>query len=240
MEYVGVDGCPYGWVSVGLSRSGAYAYEKFAGFRELLEHYQDSKLVLVDIPIGLPHGPGGRNCDREARKRLGTRGPTVFPTPTRQAVRQAARSPNDYKAAADVEQRITGKRITKQSFAICGKIAEVDEVVVTRAKGGRPVVREVHPELCFWALSGGQPMNSRKKTREGLEERLDVLRTVEPQTQAIFERARSKFQRRFVAADDIIDALAAAVIGYRSDGVLQTVPEFPPTDARGLPMEIVF
>ena len=240
MEYVGVDGCPFGWVSVGLSRSGSYTCEMFAGFGELLDNYRLAKLVLVDIPIGLPHGPGGRDCDREARRRLGSRGPTVFPTPTRQTVRQAIQSPGDFKAAADLEQRITGKRVTKQSFAICGKIGQVDAVMVSRGRGASPRVREVHPELCFWALSGGQPMCSRKKTKEGLEERLDILRAVEPKTQMIFDSARSKFDRKLVAADDIVDALAAAVIAYRSDGRLQTVPELPPVDAKGLPMEIVF
>ncbi len=113
MEYIGVDGCRFGWVSVGLSQCGVYEIEKFTEFRQLLKHYPHARLVLVDIPICLPQGPGGRDCDREARRKLGARGPTVFPTPTRQTVQQAARSTGDYKASADLEQGITGKRVNR-------------------------------------------------------------------------------------------------------------------------------
>ena len=240
MEYVGVDGCRFGWFSVGLNRSGGYAFKVFTEFEELLEHYGDAKLVLVDIPIGLPHGPGGRDCDREARRKLRPRGSSVFPTPTRQTVRQAAKSPKDYKSAAGVEYRFAGKRISRQSFAICSKIDEVDALMVTRGNWASPAVREVHPELCFWALNDDKPMNSRKKRKEGVEERLQVLKGVEPRTHDIFAEACSKFPRKLVAKDDILDALAAVVTAYRSKGSLQTVPECPPTDSLGLPMEMVY
>ena len=163
MEYVGVDGCRSGWFSVGLDRCGGYRIGQFSAFPELLGHYRDAKLVLVDIPIGLPHGPGGRDCDREARRMLGARGSSVFPTPTRQTVRRTAESTCDYKCAADVEQGITGKRITKQSFAICRKIDEVDAVMIHRGGMSDTVVREVHPEICFWTMNQGKPAISRKR-----------------------------------------------------------------------------
>jgi len=42
----------------------------------------------------------------------------------------------------------------------------VDELL--RGDGdARSRVREVHPEVCFWGLAGGLPMNVHKKDRDG-------------------------------------------------------------------------
>ena len=53
-QFVGVDGCPYGWFSVGLDTATGYEVKAFRTFRKLLDHYAEARLVLVDIPIGLP------------------------------------------------------------------------------------------------------------------------------------------------------------------------------------------
>ena len=109
-KFVGVDGCPYGWFSVGLDNCEGYEVQVFKTFDELLDHYADARLVLVDIPIGLPQGGEGRDCDREARKLLGRpRGSSVFPTPTRPTVKQAAKSPGDYHGAAEMSTALLEK-----------------------------------------------------------------------------------------------------------------------------------
>ena len=78
-EFVGVDGCPRGWFSVGLNASGEYELKTFSSFAELVEYYAAAKLILVDMPIGLPEGPTERLCDPEARKALGKpRNASVF------------------------------------------------------------------------------------------------------------------------------------------------------------------
>ena len=41
--------------------------------------------------------------------------------------------------------------MTKQTFGIIDKIHEVAEVMTTGK--GHPNIREIHPELCFWALN---------------------------------------------------------------------------------------
>ena len=239
-DYVGVDGCSGGWLAVGLNRSGGHGSEVFENFGALLGRYGSADLVLVDIPIGLPDGPGGRDCDREARRRLRPRGSTVFPTPTRSTAHWAAKRRCNYKGAAEVERCQTGKAISRQTFAICPKIAEVDEVLCGRGGDARPTVREVHPEICFWALNGGSPVTSSKKRPRGQKERLRILSTDDPRSALIFEDACKSFLRKCVAKDDILDALAAAVVASRSEGALRTVPEHPPLDAEGLPMEIVY
>ena len=239
-RFVGVDGCPDGWFAVGLNRHGGYEVGVFKTFKELLDRYAGSELVLVDIPIGLPEGEGGRDCDREARKRLGARRSSVFPTPTRQTVKQASESPRDYRAACDVERRLTGKNISQQAFRIAPKIRQVDKALLERGPNAAPQVREVHPELCLWALNHKRPMKYGKKKAEGEKERLEVLKGIEPCAREIFDAACSQFLRKVVARDDIVDALALVVTAHLGHHRLQTVPDRPPRDAKGLPMEIVY
>ena len=96
MRFVGVDGCKGGWFSVGLDQNG-YDFGMFREFAELLPHYQDAELILVDIPIGLPQGNCGRKCDGEARRKLGyPRQLSVVSTPTRLTAYVAAEPPPKY------------------------------------------------------------------------------------------------------------------------------------------------
>ena len=242
-EFVGVDGCRAGWFSVGLSRNDEYELKVFPDFTNLLEHYDTAELILVDIPIGLPEGPGGRVCDREARRKLGwPRMTSVFPAPTRRTVEKASESPKDRKVADDIERRCAGKGLTFQAFSISPKIAEVDRVMVGRSVEETPRIREVHPEVCFWALNEGKAMSSRKKRPEGIEERLRILEKVKLNAKKICDEAESNFLRKDVARDDILDALAAAVTALRGTvgDALQTLPETPPRDPKCIPMEMVF
>ena len=242
MRFVGVDGCKGGWFSAGLGQNG-YDFGIFRGFAELLSHYGDAEIILVDIPIGLPEGPGGRKCDNEARKKLGyPRQLSVFPTPTRLTAYVAAEPPPNIQLARDIERQISGKGLSSQSFAIAPKIAEVDGVLLNPDRKAKPEVREVHPELCFWALNSGQAMESKKKSKEGAEERLNVLRKILPPANVddVYNDACSKFSRKNVAKDDILDALAAAVTAWKGYAHLQTVPEDPPKDPKCLPMEMVY
>ncbi len=86
----------------------------------------------------------------------------------------------------------------------------------------KPLVREVHPELCFWALNGGECLQSNKHTLDGKSKRLSILQKVDSNATEIFEKACSKvcgsYQNSMgkidVAFDDVLDALSAAVTAY--------------------------
>ena len=240
IEFVGVDGCPSGWFSVGFDSLGGYELKVFPAFSELLDYYRDAKLVLVDIPIGLPEGPGGRECDQEARDKLKSRRSSVFPVPTRQTVEQAAESPGDYDCAKNTELRFAGKGISKQAFAIAPKIAQVGKLLRHRDSNVTPKVQEIHPEVCFWALNNECAMKSNKKSDSGEEERIRVLERFEPQTRAMYSKACRRFAGGGVGKDDILDALVAAVTARWAHGRLRTIPECPPTDCKELPMEMVY
>ena len=245
IKFVGVDGCPAGWFCVGFDSSGGYQLQVFPTFSELAEYYQKARLLLVDMPIGLPEAPGGRECDYAARRKLQYKAAAVFPTPTRQTVEQVGESvANDkakaHRAASEVELAVAGKRISRQTFAIAPKIAQLDNTLLRSGANMTAEVREVHPEICFWAFNHGQAMRHPKKRQDGRNERIAVLQRIEPRTQAIFEDACGKFPRKQVAKDDILDALAAAVTAQQGFGRLRTLPESPPMDRNGLSMEMVY
>ena len=240
--YVGVDGCKAGWFSIGFDAQRRAKSAVFATFGELVDHYLAAELILVDIPIGLPEGPDGRACDPKARRLLENpaRKSSVFPVPTRQSAHQARREPKDRVAAAVIELEIAGKSLNAQTFNISSKIAEVDEIMRARNRNEQPKIREVHPELLFWALNGSSAMKANKKKVAGREERLRVLNRVEPSSQVLYENACLKYPRKQVARDDILDAMAAAVTARAGEAQLTTLPASSPKDPKGLPMEMVY
>ena len=250
MRFVGVDGCPYGWFSVAFDENGEYELKVCKTFDQLLEHYKDAELILVDIPIGLPEGPDERECDPAARDLLKPRGSTVFRTPTRHTVEFVTENPKDYGGANRTERRYaknskTGKcvGISKQAFHIIRKIDEVDKVLSDPGRGQKSQVREVHPELCFWALTGGQVIKSKKKVKQGRDKRRHILENIQSGANEVYREARSEFRLKDVARDDILDALVAAVTAYKgtTQGRLEVLPyDHPPKDSKGLPMEMVY
>lgn len=231
----GVDGCRAGWLYFALGRSGEPGWSVVGAIEELVSTANDSDRIFVDVPIGLPRGPEGRFCDREARQRLGTGFTgTVFPAPVR-----AALAADTYEDANRISREETGKGMTQQTFAILPRIREVDGLL-RRSEKARHIVREVHPEICFWALAGGSPLSNRKKTDGGFHERFALLEGFRPSVGEEFARIRTEFRCWDVADDDILDAMAAAITASTDPAALRTLPEHPTMDSRGLPMEMVY
>ncbi|HKJ75685.1 MAG TPA: DUF429 domain-containing protein [Gammaproteobacteria bacterium] len=230
MTTLGIDGARGGWFAVALHADDTWGIGLHTRFEELMATYPDAAPALIDIPIGLPES-GPRQCDQEARRLLGPRGRSVFPVPCRGAVHAP-----DYATACRRNERALGRRLNRQTWNICPRIAEVDTFL--RAHPEKiGILREAHPELAFSALNRGRPMPHSKKTPEGLAERRAVLRTHLPAADAIFEEATACFRRKDLARDDILDALVLAVAAR---GPLIAVPEEPETDTFGLPMEIAY
>lgn len=235
MTAFGVDGCRSGWFFVGKSK-GRTTLGVVAELSELVNTSPDNPVILIDVPIGLRDSEGSpRDCDRLARRLLGRgRGSSVFPAPLR-----AVLNADDYESAVRQSRHLSGKGLSKQAYAIVPKIREVDELL-SGCEKARGMVREIHPELCFWAYARARPMVNRKKSRAGFEERMGVLETVLPDAGAIAESALSRYKRNEVARDDIADALVALATALSAPRVLRTLPSKPPRDSHGLPMEMVF
>lgn len=230
---LGFDGCPAGWCGVTIdAHDGPPVAGPPAVFRTFADALAtDTAVIAVDIPIGLLDVQGGRGCDLEARRLLGPpRASSVFPAPSRRAC-----AIRDYREACDLNSRLAGRRLSKQSFYIAPKIREVDEHMTPDLQGR---VREVHPEVCFWALNGGNPLSDGKRRSAGRMERSllrRVLRGLREQSPVPREMPEG------CAVDDYTDALVAAwtaVCIVR--GLAQRVPHDPVPDEDGLRMEIWF
>lgn len=235
----GVDGCPAGWLAV-VARSGDFTAARrmlCRSFSEVLALDGGPDIIAVDIPIGIPDIAikGGRVCDNETRARLGGRQSSVFAVPSRAALEEF-----DYRRACSVnlEHSDPPRKVSKQCFNLFAKIREVDDVMTPDLQAR---VFEVHPELAFWALNGERALDLPKKVKSspsqpGLDLRCGLLRG------AGFSRhilETSDWPRRYVGPDDIIDACALAWSAARLlDGAAVTLPAEPPTDGRGLRMEI--
>jgi predicted RNase H-like nuclease len=229
----GVDGCRAGWVVV-LGEPGPRppAIAVARDFSGVLALTRGARVVGVDMPIGLldAAAPGGRDCDRLARRLLGRRGCCVFTPPVRAALRA-----RDYRAAlaANRASSAAGLGISIECFGLFPRLREVDEALAAEPALARRVT-EVHPELAFRAMAatpGGLPP---KRSPAGRAQRLALLAR-----HFVGIRAGARRPPRGARADDVIDAHAvcwsAARIARRR---AVRLPARPSCDARGLPMAI--
>jgi predicted RNase H-like nuclease len=228
----GADGCRAGWIcAVRDIQTGEIRSRLFDSAAALILQSPRPRVLAIDIPIGLP-AAGARSCDVEARKRLGPRRNSVFPSPVRPALGAMS-----HLEASRLTTEADGRRVSVQAWNIFAKIREVDAVFASRPNLQRRV-REVHPELAFAALNDGRAMENPKKTRAGREER---RRALTRRFGDVFVTFRARYRVADVAHDDILDALAnlaSAERILRGDAI--TLPDRPPRDATGLWMEIVY
>ena len=231
---VGVDACKAGWFVVEIGRKGDWAFDIFPEIDTIWRRVsKTASLILIDIPIGLPE-KGTRACDVLARKVLKKRAASVFSVPCRKALQAL-----NYQDASKINYQESGKKLSVQSWNISGRIKEVDGFLTGTPKAHHHI-RESHPEVCFWALSGAQPMHFNKKTADGHRERKHILQRFYPRCMEIIESAMSKFPRKDLVKDDILDALVLAVTALSPPETIVTFPQNPPKDERQLSMEIVY
>lgn len=237
MRYVGVDGCPDGWLAVVYEGDD---YARAAHYEDIADLWDDTvgaETVLVDVPIGLRGDSAAkRRCDDEARSRLSpTRHASVFPTPIRDAVHAES-----YEAAKRVQEEQTGGSLNRQTWGIAGKIAEVDDLLESETDA-RGVLREAHPEVCFWALNDQRP-TAHSKTAEPLAAFWERVGLLERADEEILRDVRDAGMDVVCEAsnDDLLDAFALAVTASELTGDLRTLPDAPERDARGLPMEMAY
>ena len=229
----GVDGCRGGWLCISKdTETGEVTAEVFSSARELFSQSPTPTVLTIDMPIGLPD-EGSRRCDDEARTLLGPRGRSVFPAPIRPALEATSRA-----EASRITRAVDGRGVSPYAWGIYPKVREVDEALREDASL-QAWVREVHPEVCFWALNGREPMAHGKKKPEGRGERQGLIET--HFGVGVTEPVRTLFPAKTVADDDILDAFAALWTAERVvKGTAETLPADPPVDGVGLRMEMVY
>jgi predicted RNase H-like nuclease len=234
----GVDGCPTGWVVAFVRPQGADARVCVVPrFADVLAAPEAPRIVAVDMPIGLPDcvGRGGRAAENVVRPLLGARQSSVFSVPSRAALAAA-----DYREACRIALGTSQppRMVSKQLFMLAPKIREVDACLRGDASAAACVF-EVHPELAFWRLNGDRALAEPKKVKgrcyePGLALRRRLLIAAGLPAAPIDGPAP-----KGAGADDLLDALACAVIARRiHTGVAQPFPTSLERDAFGLRMAI--
>lgn len=235
-DLLGVDGCKGGWFAVRqCARTGDITTSVVSRFDELLDRERADAIIAVDIPIGLAAN-GARACDALARKLLGRpRGSSVFSPPVR-----AALAALTYSEACEINQAESGKRISIQAFHIRNRIAQVDDMLRTRA-GAAARVFEVHPELSFMHLrmeQGGPAHGLRESKAHAPGFALRHALLVQCFGSAI-DTALDARKPAQASRDDVLDAFAVLWTARRiATGRAFRLPDAIETDAAGLPMSI--
>jgi predicted RNase H-like nuclease len=198
---VGVDGCRGGWIAV--NNAGQWAHCPF--IEDLLLAVPNGKIV-IDMPVGLSGGGVTRTVEQYVRPLLGRKASSLFTPPSR-----AALAAETYAEACALNKHLLGTSISIQSWNIVPRIRELDEAL-RNSQYEQKRVFESHPELVFMFLNKRQPLNNTKKTRDGQQERLNILKQYMNSVADYFEEGQSLFPRKQVQTDDLLDALALACI----------------------------
>jgi len=94
---------------------------------DLLGELSDMATIGIDMPIGLTSGTERREADTEARKLVGPRGSSVFPTYSREVY-----AAPDCNMARERCLALTGDSISRQAYALGDRLLELEEAVAVR------------------------------------------------------------------------------------------------------------
>jgi predicted RNase H-like nuclease len=221
----GVVPCPGGWLLAGAKLQGitlsTEAPQVFRTLLDVLDYKPAYQIIALAAPIGLPDDPvpGGRHCDRDARRVLGwPRNGAIVSAPARSALR-------DLADGKDVSLSVVSRRLVV-------RFAEVDDNVQPY---WQRTVFEVHPELSFFQLNEDQPLHYSKHRRVGVAERTALLKARLPGVERIID-ANVAGAKPAHHVDAAVCLWTARRIASRA---VSRLPEDPEWDSAGLRMEIV-
>ncbi len=230
MDVAGVDWSKRGWLVVPVQVSDRLRIIRdpfIAAFDEIVNESSNWTAVGIDVPIGLSETTYWRRPDLAAKEVLAQRQSSVFAAPLRQIL-----NCEDYSEACAISQRACGNMPSPYAFGLLANIREVDQMMTPELQQR---VREVHPEVSFWALNGKRPLLGSKKSPAGALQRLELVRSV-----IDFELEQTPTASK-ILLDDFLDACAAAWTASRiASGTAERLPDEPDVDERGLRMEIVY
>jgi predicted RNase H-like nuclease len=131
------------------------------------------------------------------------------------------------------------RSLSAQALGIVQKVAEVDAFLIANT-AARSLLREAHPEICFWGLAGGSPMAHSKKTGAGVEERLRIISRHAPDATRLLERVNRDYPRKAVGPDDVLDATIVFLTASAPAHAIRRLTDTPCMDQLGLPMEMLY
>jgi predicted RNase H-like nuclease len=228
MRVAGIDGYKDGWIAVVVD-SGDFASAFTVWATRLVDVIRDNaiRLALIDMPIGLSSGPVDRPVEAAARQVLQGKASSLFNAPCRQALGCAS-----YASASQMNADVLGKKLSKQTWNICPKIAEADHAAQSLTD---VVLHEAHPEVSFATFTGA-PIVASKKSVKGLVTRAGHMARLGFD---LVKLAAPLNDKHTASPDDLIDA---AILAWSATRVQMnthvTFPSQPSRDAMGLEMAI--
>ena len=190
---------------------------------DVLDYRPSYTIVALHAPVGVLEKPGElRACDVETRTRLGRRGGSAVPAPSRALLE--ARS---FEEARRIEPNLDIVR-----WRAMAKAAEaIREVQSWRQR----TVFEVNPELAFTTMNDGQVLGFGRRTQLGRDARRRLVEEKLPGAAGVLAQ-----RPRGVREEKLIDALADLWIARRIMARAITRMADPPVwDEEGVRMDIV-
>jgi predicted RNase H-like nuclease len=220
----GVKPCAGGWLVAPAKLHGVtFAPEEprvIDSFVDVLDQRPAFATIALNAPIGYLEKttPGGRNCDRQARRMLGHRGSAIASAPAH------AQLEEDFDGSEEGLDAITRALLPRYR-----------EVAAEMAPYRQRNVFEVTSELSFYQLNDDVPLRWPKRTAAGQDERRSILERKIPGCERIIE---AKIPR--VPTSHLLDVAAfmwtARRIFARAGVRLPLDPEW---DDTGLRMEFM-
>jgi predicted RNase H-like nuclease len=190
---------------------------------DVLDYRPSYEIIALHAPIGLlaENRPGGRTCDREARRLLGwRRGAAIQSAPSRAALK-----------ATDLGAGV-GEGVSAATRLLLPKIREV---VADVQSYWQRTVFEVHPELSYYQLNDDQPLKFSKQRPSGRAERRAVLEAKFPAVDRLLDN-----RPRGMREPHLLDAAACLWTARRiAARAVVRIPEDAEWDGEGLRMEII-
>jgi len=201
-------------------------------FQGVLRLTTGCKMLVVDIPIGLPDGSEPRECDVLARRQLsGDVAYSVVLAPSRRAL-----SLEKHKGVQQESGRQFGGHPVDRVSVLRDKICEVDDQIDEQLQSR---VRQFHPELT-WARLATRSLPP-KGTKEGMMARHDLLMGETTSLESLCDWGRST--GRCLRLHELLDALVGLRVAkdiLLHPGQPQRVAGHPQQNQKGLRMEIYY
>jgi predicted RNase H-like nuclease len=220
----GVTPCRGGWLVAAAKLHGTiFAPEdpaRMEAFIDVVDMRPGYSIIALNAPLGgLEQATrGGRTCDREARALLGRRGSAIKSGPIH------------------VESRDGTDLLAENIDAISRTLLpRYQEVAREMAPFRQRTIYEANPELSFFQMNDGVPMQWAKHSEKGMEERRALIELKLPGALRIIDS-----EVPGATAAHLADAAAILWTARRifAKAALR-VPSDPEWDEQGLRMEIV-
>ena len=223
----GVEPVPGGWLvapgnlqGINLAPQPASVLPNLA---DILDYRPSYTVVALHAPVGIRETPDQlRECDVEARQRLGRRAGSVVPAPSR-----ALLDAKTYEEARAIDPSLDIVRWRSMAKAI----EAIREVQSWRQR----TVYEVNPELALTTMNDGEPIPYGRRTQLGRDARRALVEAKLPGAAGVLAQRPPK-----VREEKLIDALADLWTARRIMARAVTrATEQPTWDEEGVRMDIV-